>query len=63
MYTQNYSLDNAYKDATQLFNVRMFKHMSDGLLFTQYAKNNHERLEQNARSQILQWDKLITKKL
>lgn len=63
MYTQNYSLDNAYKDATQLFNVRMFTHMSDGLLFTQYAKNNHERLVQNARSQILQWDKLITKKL
>lgn len=63
MYTQKYSLDNAYKDATQLFNMRMFKHMSDGLLFTQYAKNNHERLEQNARSQILQWDNLITKKL
>jgi len=63
MYTQNYSLDNAYKDATQLFNVRMFKHMSDGLLFTQYARNNHERLEQNARLQIIQWDKLITKKL
>lgn len=63
MYTQNYSLDNAYKDATQLFNVRMFKHMGDGLLFTQYARNNHGRLEQNARSQILQWDKLITKKL
>lgn len=63
IYTQNYSLDNAYKDATQLFNVRMFKHMSDGLLFTQYARNNHERLEQNARLQIIQWDKLITKKL
>jgi HD superfamily phosphodiesterase len=63
MYTQNYSLDNAYKDATQLFNVRMFTHMSDGLLFTQYAKNNHERLVQNARSQILQWDNLIGKQL
>ena len=63
MYTQNYSLDNAYKDATELFNVRMFKHMSDGLLLTQYAKNNCDRLEQNARSQILQWNKLITQKL
>lgn len=63
MYTQEYSLDNAYKDATKLFDVRMFKHMSDGLLLTQYAKNNYERMEENARSQILQWGNLIGKKL
>lgn len=63
MYTQHYSLDNAYEDATKLFDTRMFKHMDDGLLLTQYAKNNYERLEKNARSQLLQWGNLIGKQL
>ena len=63
MFTKNYSLDNAYNDAVALFNVRMFKHYDDGLLLTDYSKNNYKILEQSSKLQIKQWKKLLTKKL
>ena len=63
MYNKNYSLDDAYKDAITLFEVRMFKHYDDGLLLTEYAKNNYKMMEQASKLQIGQWKKLLTKKL
>lgn len=63
MYNKQYSFDDAYKDAVKLFNIRMFKHYDDGLLLTEYAKNNYKMMEQSSKIQISRWNKLITKKL
>ncbi len=63
MYNKKYSLENAYTDAVELFNNRMFKHYDDGLLLTDYAKNNYKMLEHNSKLQISQWKTLITKKM
>lgn len=63
MYNKNFSLDDAYRDAITLFEVRMFKHYDDGLLLTEYAKNNYKMMEHTSKLQIGQWKKLLTKKL
>jgi hypothetical protein len=63
MYNKNYPLDDAFNDAVKLFDVRMFKHYDDGLLLTDYAKNNYKMMEHTSKLQINQWKKLLTKKL
>jgi len=63
MYNKNYPLDDAFKDAVKLFDVRMFKHYDDGLLLTEYAKNNYKMMEHTSKLQITQWKKLLAKKL
>ncbi len=63
MYKKNFSLEEAFLDAVKLFDVRMFKHYDDGLLLTEYAKNNYKMLEHSSKLQISQWNKLIAKKL
>jgi len=63
MYNKKYSLENAYTDAVELFNNRMFKHYDHGLLLTDYAKNNYKMLEHTSKLQISQWKTLITKKM
>ena len=63
MYNKKYSLDDAYSDGVKLFNTRVLKHNDDGLLLTEFAKNNYKPLETKSRHQISQWKKLLGKKL
>jgi hypothetical protein len=63
MYNKEYSLDDAFNDAVNLFDVRMFKHYDDGLLLTDYAKNNYKMMEHTSKLQINLWKKILTKKL
>jgi len=57
--TPTASVENTYKEACDLFENRVFKHDSDGLLFTQYAKMNHGSLKQNAQQQMYRWKTII----
>ena len=63
MYKKQFSLEDSYLDAVTLFDNRMFKHYDDGLLLTEYAKNNYLFLEHSSRLQMSRWNRLITKKL
>ena len=63
MTQKNYSIDDAFKDAKQLFDNRMFKHYEDGLLLTDYTINNYKFYENNAKLQINNWRKILKKNL
>jgi len=62
MYNKKSSLEEAFCDGAELFNIRVLKHNDDGLLLTEFAKNNHVALEEKSRQQISQWRRLIGKK-
>ena len=62
MNVKNYSLEEAFSDGFELFKIRVLKHNDDGLLLTEFAKNNHVALEEKSRQQISQWRRLIGKK-
>lgn len=55
----NVSIEDTYKEACELFENRVFKHQSDGLLFTQYARLNHEKLKLGSLQQISRWRSMI----
>ena len=55
----NVSIEHTYKEACELFENRVFKHQSDGLLFTQYARLNHEKLKLGSLQQISRWRSMI----
>ena len=50
-------------DGITLFNTRIFKHNDDGLLLTEFAKNNYKPLETKSRHQISHWKRLLDKKI
>ena len=63
MTQKNYSIDDAFKDAKQLFDSRMFKHYEDGLFLTDYTINNYMFYENSAKLQINNWRRILNKRL
>jgi hypothetical protein len=57
--TPTATVEDTYKEACELFENRVFKHESDGLLFTQYAKNHHEHLKFGSLQQMSRWRSII----
>ena len=55
------NLENAFSEASRLFNIRMFKHYDDGLFTTNYALNNYKHLEIGAKNRINHWQKILKK--
>jgi hypothetical protein len=55
------NLDNAFHEANNLFDIRMFKHNEDGLFTTKYALDNYKTLETGARSRISHWKRILNK--
>ena len=59
MNKNNGNITDAYDDAVNLFDVRMFRHMNDGLLLTDYARSNYQYLEHQGRNRINYWKKIL----
>jgi len=57
--TPTANVEDTYREACELFENRVFKHESDGLLFTQYAKTHHDFLKHNAQQQMYRWRSVI----
>jgi len=54
-------MNEAYKDAVDLFETRVLRHETDGLLFTNYAIRRHPELSINAKIRMGQWSRSIGK--
>jgi hypothetical protein len=52
-------MNEAYKDAVDLFETRVLRHETDGLLFTKYAIRRHPELSINAKIRMGQWSRSI----
>jgi HD superfamily phosphodiesterase len=61
MMKKNTNLDDSFHDATELFNNRVFKHMEDGLLTTEYSRQQHLILSNIARLRIDSWKDILNK--
>lgn len=59
MHKHGKSIEEAYKDATELFDKRVFKHADDGLLLTQYAAIHHPELVRRATNRIVNWRRIL----
>lgn len=59
MHTHNTGIENAFHDSSNLFNVRVFRHESDGLLTTEYSKQQSQILETQSRGRIEKWSLLL----
>ena len=59
MNKNNGNVSDAYNDAVNLFDVRMFRHMNDGLLLTDYARSNYQYLEHQGRNRMNHWKKIL----
>ena len=59
MNKNNGNVSDAYNDAVNLFDVRMFRHMNDGLLLTNYARNNYQFLEHQSKNRIHHWKRIL----
>jgi len=57
------NIEEAFINAEQLFHNRVFKHKSDGLFVSDFAKCKSIILERNARNRILNWRNIIHKNL
>lgn len=55
------SIEDTFIEAHELFENRVFKHDSDGLFLTQYAKDNHILLQEKSLGQIGRWRSIIRK--
>jgi len=55
-------IEEAYKDAHELFGTRVLKHADDGLLMTQYAKHQHLKLSQKALTRMYYWQRVLNNK-
>jgi HD superfamily phosphodiesterase len=62
MQRNNHSIDAAYENAHDLFENRVLRHEADGLLMTQYAKNQHAKLSQNAIRRMQSWKRVLSVK-
>jgi len=59
MRQQNGNVNEAFEDASKLFETRVFKHKEDGLLLTDYALQQDFALKQIARARITGWRYLV----
>ncbi len=55
----NGDLESSFHIAEELFNNRVFKHNDDGLLLTEYSKENYITLHNNAILRINSWKKIL----
>ena len=62
MYNTNSSVENAYKNAKDLFRNRVFKHEKDGLFITDYSKSYHPYLQSKALARMNAWERLLISK-
>lgn len=58
---ENSNIDNAFCEANNLFEKRMFKHYDDGLFTTKYALHHYPSLELGAHNRISHWRRLLKK--
>ena len=59
MNKNNGNVSDAFDDAVNLFDKRMYRHMDDGLLLTNYARNNYQFLEQQSKNRIQHWKRIL----
>jgi HD superfamily phosphodiesterase len=59
MKTQGMTLEDAFIDADDLFQKRVFKHNEDNLFITDYSKNLSKDLELVAHDRIRTWRRLL----
>lgn len=62
MQRNNHSIDAAYENAHELFENRVLRHEADGLLLTQYAKNQHAKLSQKSMRRMQSWQRVLSVK-
>ena len=62
MNTNNYSFHDAFNDAINLFENRVFKHNHDNLFITNYSKQLSLLLENESRIRIQNWKSILYKK-
>lgn len=58
---KNGDIDNAFREAEDLFTERVFKHKTDGLLTTKYAYNQHDILCLTAEARIETWRNILSR--
>jgi hypothetical protein len=58
---ENSNMDKAFHEASDLFDVRMFKHYDDGLFTTKYALHHYKPLELESRNRISHWKRILKK--
>ena len=58
MHRQNGDFDEAFKDALNIFDIRVMKHNEDGLFLTNYARQKSLELETQSLNQIASWKRL-----
>jgi hypothetical protein len=59
MHKKNGNVDEAFQDASNLFNNRVLKHNEDGLFVTDYARKESLILESHSLRQIETWRRLL----
>ena len=59
MYVNNYTIIEAYKDAVNLFENRVFKYNDDNLLLLDYSKNISKSLEKESKLRINNWKNIL----
>jgi hypothetical protein len=59
MYVNNYTIIEAYNDAVNLFENRVFKYNDDNLLLLDYSKNISKSLEEKSRLRINNWKNIL----
>lgn len=52
-------LDEAFKDASHIFDIRVMKHNEDALFLTNYARQKSLELETQSLNQIASWKRLV----
>ena len=52
-------IDSSFANASKLFENRVFKHYDDGLLLTEYSKENYMQYQSNALNRIGAWKKIL----
>ena len=62
MNKKNSNIEQAFEHANNLFENRVFKHDSDGLLLTDYAKTQHYILQSGAQQRIKAWRTVLNNK-
>jgi hypothetical protein len=53
------NIESAFEHANNLFENRVFKHESDGLLLTEYSKTQHYILQNEAKQRINSWRSIL----
>ena len=59
MNTHNYSIQDAFTDAINLFKNRVYKHNDDNLFITEYSKELSVILEKKSHERINNWKKIL----